>query len=540
MFHKFPSGTDISTLPEKFNNPFGYKPDRLSLLASNLVRDYLNGCDFWIEELKKGKMFGVSVLKNQAGEIGFIAAFSGRVNSDFNDDFFVKPVYDIVDKDDYYLLKDEEIVSVSKHILRLENSPRYSSIKQNLENISLTAQKEMSMLKESAKKAKIRREELRKQNISQSVSLQLIRESQFEKAEIKRKKTFFDQEILKAENEIKNYQTEIENLKRQRALLSDNLQKHIFENVVFLNFAGEKQTAAALFQQSRNTLPPSGAGDCAAPKLLQAAIINGFKPLTIAEFWVGGDMALRKDGLFYPACKEKCQPILQFMLRGLTVDKLPDYEISAFNLKPSIIFEDEYILAVNKPSGILSVSGKKNIPSVYDYYKAILQTNNVFVVHRLDCDTSGILLIAKDLISYKNLQSQFALHTVKKTYRAVLTGHIPEKQGKISLPLIADINERPLQKVDYIFGKQAVTYYKVVKETLNETEILFFPQTGRTHQLRVHAAHKEGLNCPIKGDGLYGNKSDRLYLHAESIEFLHPATGERKKIVVVDHSVYAK
>jgi tRNA pseudouridine32 synthase/23S rRNA pseudouridine746 synthase len=140
--------------------------------------------------------------------------------------------------------------------------------------------------------------------------------------------------------------------------------------------------------------------------------------------------------------------------------------------------------------------------------------------------TSGIMLIAKSTEVYKKLQQQFIKRSIKKRYVAMLDGVLPGEKGEINLPLRVDLDNRPNQLVCYEYGKKAITLWEIIERTATQTRVYFYPITGRTHQLRVHAAHQLGLNTPIVGDDLYGTKAHRLHLHAESITFIHPISKE--------------
>jgi tRNA pseudouridine32 synthase/23S rRNA pseudouridine746 synthase len=252
------------------------------------------------------------------------------------------------------------------------------------------------------------------------------------------------------------------------------------------------------------------------------------RPIAMAEFWYGDSPKgeVRKHGQFYPACVGRCGPILGFMLQGLNVEPNPKEEKSSAFDSIRIICEDDYMIAVDKPSGLLSAPGKVSDVCVQTVLRKIRpESERYFVVHRLDMDTSGVLLLAKDEETYKRLQSMFAGREMKKEYVALLNGVVRDDGGEITLPLSADYVNRPCQKVDFEKGKPAVTVYEVISRRGEETLIRFRPHTGRTHQLRVHSAHNLGLGAPIKGDSLYGTPSDRLYLHAESLTFVHPVTG---------------
>ena len=333
---------------------------------------------------------------------------------------------------------------------------------------------------------------------------------------------------------------------------SQRLQRLLFAQYRFMNGLGETKDLLEIFanekpilspeewfhksdvrdQASAFRLPPSGAGECCAPKLLQYALTHGLKPVALAEFWIGAPSRteIRKEGCFYAPCSGKCVPILRHMLQGL------DVEVKGERLKekgeaPKVLFEDEYLMVVNKPAGLLSVPGKSDEPSVESYMHAK-------AVHRLDQDTSGLLVLAKTPEVYKELQAYFQRRDILKRYEALITGEglkgLMDEwvkglmgEGIIDLPLLPDPYDRPRQMVNREHGKPAITRYRIREQRTDGTCLVdFFPLTGRTHQLRVHAAHPDGLNAPIVGDRLYGTPAQRLMLHAAEITFLHPITKE--------------
>ena len=322
--------------------------------------------------------------------------------------------------------------------------------------------------------------------------------------------------------------------------MSQNLQLWLFRQYRMLNANGDTRDLVEIWRdyhqnpkiQKRFPLPPGGTGDCCAPKLLQYAYQHQLKPVCMAEFWWGPSPAseIRHHGEFYPACRGKCKPVLTWMLQGLDVD--PDPEQSGFlHQGVEIIYEDDAIAAVYKPSGMLSVPGKADDYSVATWARE--RWAESMLPHRLDLLTSGIMLVAKTVDAYHHLQDQFAARTIKKKYVAVVEGKITTEHGIIDIPLSSDPLNRPRQIVDHEHGKRAITEYRVLSHHLSPathhpvTLLALYPHTGRTHQLRMHCAHQEGLGCPIVGDELYGHKSDRLYLQAESIAFVHPTTGKR-------------
>ena len=315
--------------------------------------------------------------------------------------------------------------------------------------------------------------------------------------------------------------------------MSQDLQLWLFRQYRMLNARGQERDLVEIWQdyhpssriRKKYPLPPGGTGDCCAPKLLQYAYQHGLKPVCMAEFWWGPSPKgeVRHHGEFYPACRGKCKPVLTWMLQGLDVD--PDPEKARLpRLHVEIVYEDEALAVVNKPAGMLSVPGRRERYSVAVW--AQRRWEGAILVHRLDMWTSGLLLVAKTMEVYHHLQRQFEEHTVKKKYLALVEGVPAAEHGVIDLPLSSDPINHPRQVVDYEHGKRAITEYRVL--TRGDVSLLaLWPHTGRTHQLRMHCAHPDGLGCPIVGDELYGHKSDRLYLQAQAIAFVHPVTGKR-------------
>ena len=313
--------------------------------------------------------------------------------------------------------------------------------------------------------------------------------------------------------------------------MSQELQTWLFHQYQLLNARGEVKDLVDIWQdyydkpklRKKFPMPPGGTGDCCAPKLLQYAYQHGLKPVCMAEFWWGESTKteLRQHLNYYPACRGKCKPILTWMLQGLEVD--PDPELSSFQqMDIPVVYEDEWLVVVDKPSGMLSVPGRIEQYSV----ETVMQERypGSMVAHRLDMGTSGLLIIAKSQEVYRPLQEQFVKHQVKKKYLAMLDGRskMEDGRGRIELPIRPDPMNRPRQVVDMEHGKRAVTDYEFISPNI----VALYPQTGRTHQLRIHCAHPDGLGRPIVGDELYGTKGERLMLHAAEIWFRHPITGE--------------
>ena len=598
MIHFFKQPISHLALPDKFTYPFHYTPHPLCVLAAEEVKEYIASREEWQEELAFGKMFGVLIVqkenkqetakKEAVNEIGYLAAFSGNLAGKNLHPYFVPPVYDLLQPGGFFKIEEEQISSINIRIRELENNRSYLDLKEKWKTETEQAKAILNQAKAALKAAKEARE-IRRQSssaLSEEEQASLIRESQYQKAEYKRLEKEWKKRLEELETETRHFETEIEQLKTERKERSAALQRKLFEQFRMLNARGEMKDLYTIFEQTVQKVPPAGAGECALPKLLQYAYLHQLKPLAMAEFWWGDSPKneIRHHGYYYPSCKGKCEPILQHMLQGLEVDENPLLNSIHEDEELEIVYEDEWLVVINKPAGMLSVPGKEeDRDSVYHRLKKKYpDATGPMIVHRLDMATSGLLLVAKTKEVHQHLQAQFASRSIKKRYVAVLDGVImkTEKEtepiteeatliaketvstkkitkagstGRIELPLCLNPLDRPRQMVSREYGKEAITEYQIIsnseriidksESTFNESEriideskgivnesrkytrIAFYPLTGRTHQLRVHAAHPEGLGCPILGDELYGKKADRLYLHAEYIEFRHPIYG---------------
>ena len=507
--------TDI--LPDAFPNPFDYETHPSCILALEKLKCHLPDP----ERMPKGKMYGLMIVKNNLGETGMIVAHSGNETEENQKIPFVPQVFEITDPNGFFRKEEQVLNALNQEIDSLIHSDFLKHIEVQLSEKVKESQTLIEQAKQEMKKAKQLRAQKRKQLTDEKVLAELIRESQREKSEFNRLKKGSNNEIAELEAKRNNKLTEIEHLKLKRRNKSAQVQQRIFDSYVFLNSLGEQKSATSIFKHYNNSVPPAGAGDCAAPKLLHYAYNNHLQAITMVEFWWGPSPAneIRKHGYFYPACKSKCEPILDFMLKGLRIETKEDKR----KPKVEVLYHDEVIIIVNKPEGLLSVPGKDEEESVYTQVKKLFpESEDPLIVHRLDMATSGIMVLTKTKTAHENLQKQFLNHTVKKRYTALLDGIIKEKSGVINLPLCVDTRDRPRQMVNYKHGKPALTKWEVIEYKNNCTLIHFYPETGRTHQLRVHSAHKEGLNTPIVGDQLYGKKDKRMMLHAEQIEFYHP------------------
>nr|WP_294861996.1 RluA family pseudouridine synthase [uncultured Fluviicola sp.] len=544
--------SDVSQIsrPEKFTFPFYYDPHPLALLAIDQLQEYLStqtelnhnfGLDSEQDGLIIGKMFGVLVVEDKEGELGFLTAFSGKLADSNDHDYFVPPVFDILDSEGFFRKEEIVINDMTIEIAELEKNEDYLKTKNELEQVVIAYREELQKYKKEIKAAKAERKQTREnsKNLSPSdlealledLRKQSIREQYF-------LKDFTDAHKKKIEaltEAVEAFENQLFNLKEKRKNMSNTLQGEIFDSYYFLNSKKEKRSLQSIFQNTIDHKPPAGAGECAAPKLLQFAFENDLKPVCLGEFWWGASpkSEVRVHKQVYPACRGKCEPILGHMLEGVEQDENPMLQNPAEDKELKIVFEDEYIVVVNKPAEFLSVPGKTISDSVYTRMKEKYpEATGPLIVHRLDMSTSGIILLAKDKNVHKHLQKQFIKRNVQKRYVALLDGLVKDDTGTIDLPLRVDLDDRPRQLVCYDHGKRAVTKWEVVERKNNQTLIYFYPITGRTHQLRVHAAHSLGLNAPIIGDDLYGKKETRLHLHAQFLQFTHPVTKEAIKIKV--------
>ncbi|MDO4163223.1 MAG: pseudouridine synthase [Bacteroides sp.] len=537
MLHRFSSSIAGIALPKQFTYPFCYTPHPLCVLATEEVQHYLKQQAEWQEELEQGKMFGVLVVQTEEGETGYLAAFSGILAGKNEHPFFVPPVYDLLQPQGFFKIEEEQISQINRHIEKLEAEETYRQLKEQLRTMQQEAATELENAKLQMKASKAQREARRQAALlsaeaalSPEEEAMLIRESQYQKAEYKRMERNLKERIASLQSQIDPYEAEISQLKLERKVRSATLQQQLFRQFDMLNARGERKNLCDIFLQTAQKVPPAGAGECAAPKLLQQAYLHHWKPIAMAEFWWGNSpkSEIRHHGHYYPACKGKCEPILRHMLQGLDVEPNPLLQgRKATEQALEIVYEDPWIVVVNKPAGLLTVPGLDDAASAYSLMrKRYPQWEGPIIVHRLDMATSGLLVLAKTKQAHQHLQAQFAERRIKKRYIALLDGNVAQDSGIIDLPLCLNPLDRPRQVVDYEHGKPAVTRYEVLERKEAQTRIAFYPQTGRTHQLRVHAAHPLGLHCPIMGDTLYGKPADRLYLHAESLELTHPVSGE--------------
>jgi tRNA pseudouridine32 synthase/23S rRNA pseudouridine746 synthase len=525
--------------PEYINYPFYYEPHTIAKIAAEMVQNDLNHTDFQhnfgfnatSESHPIGKMFGVLVVQNENGKLGYLKAFSGKLGDSNHHEGFVPPVFDILSENSFFKKEEKFLNALNDKIEALENHSDLQKIRQQLHEIENKFHELLKQFKETIKLNKLNRATIRYELLLQpdadtpNTLNALNEQSRQEQLELKRLKMRFKLQKMEVEERLKVWMHQIDKLKKERKERSAALQRKLFDAYYFLNALGEKKSLLSIFSQNIDPIPPAGAGECAAPKLFQYAFLNNYKPIAMAEFWWGASplSEIRKHGQYYPACRGKCEPILNHMLIGLEVEPNPFIQKQENNPIIEVIYEDDDVVILNKPHEFLSVPGKVSQFSVYDYVKQKYpNASGPLIVHRLDMSTSGIIILALNKAAHKNLQHQFLKHKIQKKYIAILDGKLDQEKGTIDLPLRLDINDRPRQMVCYEHGKRSITNYEVIQKSENETRISFVPISGRTHQLRVHAAHVKGLNIPIKGDDLYGIKDKRLYLHAAEITFLHP------------------
>ena len=539
--------TDIQP-PHQFTFPFCYEPHPLCRLAAAEVEHHIVESGVWQGETSCGKMFGVLVVREERrvkseesdgseGALGFIAAYSGLLAGRNDWAYFVPPVFDAQQPDGHFKVTERSISDINKEIDGIRRSADYQSAKKREEELRQSADEQITAMKQRIASAKAERDRRRSDaqagllQISEAEAAAMTRESQTLKADLRRLKQRLDMELSAAHALTFQYDERIAALRQRRRSMSDELQRWLFMQYRMLNARGEERNLIDIFSTTTHGIPPAGAGDCCAPKLLQYAYSHGLQPVCMAEFWWGESprQEIRHHLSYYPACRSKCLPILTHMLQGLDVEPNPLMAAATERLK--IVYEDDAICVVDKPAGMLSVPGKDNVESVESIMRQRWHQydGNPIMVHRLDRDTSGLMVVARTLEAYHSLQQQFACRTAAKRYEAVLDGVPALQQGTISLPLMPDITDRPRQRVDMEHGKPSVTTYRVVSTQNHRTLVWLFPHTGRTHQLRVHCAHPLGLATPILGDPLYGRgtAAPRMYLNAAELEITHPVTGRR-------------
>ncbi|KPZ66639.1 Ribosomal large subunit pseudouridine synthase A [Pseudoalteromonas sp. P1-16-1b] len=544
-FTTFNENIDNLALPEQFTFPFYYKPHPLAVAAAKQLQQQLKKLDKAIldtDDIDAGKMFGVLVVQDESQQLGFISAYSGQI-AGIDEQLHFAPNVALKHIDDAEFSQQSQVINdINAQITALQNSDNYQQIEQQLvtarqhyEQQLIAKQQAMQVTRKQRKQQRQAAGEQLNNDEFEKLKNQLAGQSIVEKKQLQALKQQWQTRIAALEQAQLTIDDEINGLKKRRKVLSKNLQKKLFAQYQFLNANGEVTDLNAIFAKLPEHTPPSGAGDCAAPKLLQYAYKHNLKPLAMAEFWWGAPpkSAIRHHLHYYPSCYSKCQPILGHMLEGLNVEDNPLLVNPAQGKDLTIVYQDDDLLVVNKPAEFLSVPGINIDDSVYMRIKTQFpHASGPLIVHRLDMSTSGLLMIALNKRVHKALQKQFIERSVEKRYVALVAGNIAADSGSIELPLVLDFDDKPRQMVCYKTGKPSLTSWQVLERKNNTTRLQLYPKTGRTHQLRVHCAHHLGLNTPIVGDTHYGEKSDRLHLHAEYLAFTHPISHERLEFEV--------
>ena len=548
-FTRFNSSIKDIELPTKFTFPFYYQPHPLSISAVKELQTYLAHQTDWQHDFGlnsanssgSGKMFGVLVVQNQEGELGYLSAFSGKLANKSILPPFVPPVFDAFTQDSFLLTGQEKVNQLTQQITQLQKNSdlaKYETLLTQLKTNETQAIETHRELMITARKSRKLQREQGQQQLSENelakLNEVLSKQSVNDKNQLRDLKKYWETKTSKVTEILKSLTDEIALCIETRKQLSNTLQHQLFEQYSFLNIQNTRKTLNAIFDKLPDRTPPAGSGDCAAPKLLQYAFQNNMKPITMAEFWWGGapKSEIRQHKNYYGACQGKCQPILEHMLDGIELDDNPLLVNPAQGKSLEILYQDEHMLIINKPAEFLSVPGKNITDSVYTRIKAqFVEATGPLIVHRLDMSTSGLMVIALSKRAHKKLQQQFIARTVEKRYVALIEGELLVDTGSIHLPLRVDLNDRPRQVVCSEYGKKAETKWQLTTKNDDRlaklSRVYLYPKTGRTHQLRVHCAHRQGLNMPIKGDDLYGKKSKRLCLHAEQLALNHPITQER-------------
>lgn len=544
-FHHFSESVDHIDIPELFTFPFCYEPHDLCLKAAeqlqqHLIQEKLLEAHYQTQSEGDyaGKMFGVLVVKDSDGNLGFLAGFSGQLAGSNHYDGFVPPVYDILDHENVFVKESASINQINAQIEALSASPVMQELQTQLETTKheaeteiTTLQQQMVVTRKERKTARAEAETLTSPDQRNTIFAQLARQSIAEKKQLAEMKLKWAQQTAAISEKLDTLLQQINQLKSERKQRSNKLQHSLFSNYRLLNAKGKEAVLIDLFKETKSPVPPAGSGECAAPKLLQFAYQNQLTPIAMAEFWWGHSpkSAIRKHKKFYPSCHSKCLPILTHMMEGLAIEPNPLLIAPQIEKDIEIIYQDEAIVVLNKPAELLSVPGVHIQDSAFNRLKSLLgeREEGPFVLHRLDMSTSGLLVFALTKRANKHLQKQFISRHVEKRYVAELEGLIEENSGFIHLPLAPDLDDQPRQIVCEKRGKPAETYWEVISKSATRTRLYLYPKTGRTHQLRVHCAHHDGLNTPMVGDDLYGDKGVRLHLHAEWLSFNHPYTQER-------------
>jgi tRNA pseudouridine32 synthase/23S rRNA pseudouridine746 synthase len=514
-----------------FPSPFDNQPHPLARQAASDLQRQLTGLTDKLHQFHVphgGKMLGVLVVRDHHGALGYLAGFSGMLGNRWYVDGFVSPVFDQHRFLPLLASGESTIENLDTAMQQVLHSEDYRTAVTEEARMQRESQADITALRQQHQRQRQRRHELRLNCADDATLMQkLAAQSRNDKLVRQQLQQSARQQLQSAAERVQPFNQQLNALRQQRKAYSAKLQRQLFDCYRIASLGAESVSLRSLF---RDKLPPGGAADCAAVKLLSTAIHSQLTPVCLAEFWWGADQGLRRHGRYYPACRSKCRPILPHMLQGVAVT-VPAHEAAVEfpPQQPEFVFEDDSLVVLAKPAGMLSVPGQTITDSVETRLRARFPStdNKTLLLHRLDQATSGLMVAAKSAKSYKQLQHQFQRRLVEKIYIANLAATALPAQGEITLPLRVDLDDRPRQRVCREYGKPSLTRFRVLCTGGHTSTVEFKPVTGRTHQLRIHAAHPQGLNAPIVGDVLYGSAADRLHLHAASLAFTHPLSGER-------------
>lgn len=498
-----------------------------------------------------GKMFGVLVVAD-AARVGFLRGFSGKLDGVWQRTGFVPPLFDEAARALWWTDGEAYLATLDAQLQTLEQSAAWQDAHANVQTADAAQTSELAQLRDELTLRRAARATLRAQhNDDLSLLDRLDGESRRDGALQREAKQRLANALQAAHATLQPLTAAHTELLKLRSATSRRFMQTVYDEYQLRGPQGEVVPLRSCFAPHD---PPGGAGDCAAPKLVGFANLSSLQPLALAEFWIGAPPTHggRVHGVFYPPCRGKCGAILPRMLPAIVASPPASIVAARSQLgdaidtaRASVLtgadelriwFQDDRLVVVEKPSGMLSIPGRgpKLVDSLQIRLQLALQNPTATVAHRLDQDTSGLMIVCLDAATLAAMHQLFARRDVTKHYIAILDGALPSlsvgSTGSITLPLRPDHYDRPRQIVDVELGKPAHTDFQVLAIADNQTRVQLAPLTGRTHQLRIHAAHPDGLGMAIVGDRIYGRGPDatvpRMMLHAASLRFVHPWTGQ--------------